>query len=284
MTTTRIALSTTQFTESLAKHIEETKPDPLAKRQIESWSCEWTEADTNNAEPTNVTPDLSLSHCNETAVCNVIRGTLSLTGDYMTLLLNVNCQWTWDQEQEKNGIGTMEFVLHVGARFQTKSELKKYNAETTKTLVNNHHHSKEDIDSRIRGSMLKRLQNDDYISKLLGDEFQPLCHANIFTKKDELEERVWMDEDLLESIRRSIYSKASSVIDIVELLTSFPYLGVHCPLGNRAKLRLLEDAMLDECEREGEDELINDLSLQKSKEEPDNEELSKRVRKKNRSG
>jgi hypothetical protein len=33
------------------------------------------------------------------------------------------------------------------------------------------------------------------------------------------------------------------------------------PLANRAKLRLLEDAMLDECEKEGEGELIQELTI-----------------------
>ena len=34
-------------------------------------------------------------------------------------------------------------------------------------------------------------------------------------------------------------------------------------LANRAKLRLLEDAMLDECEKEGDDEIIEDLTISK---------------------
>ena len=223
MTTTRIALSTTQFAESLAKHIEETKPDPLAKRQMESWSCEWNENDTNKDEA--IAPDPPPQHSNDTATFNVISGTLSLHGEYMTLLLNANCQWTWDQDLQKNGIGALEFVLTVRARFRTKCERKKCNVETTTiatTLTNNHHPRTEDVDDKIRGSMLNRLQHDDYVSKLLGNEFLPLCHAVVLTNKDQLEERVWMDEDLLESIRRSIYSKASSVIDVCGARDKFP--------------------------------------------------------------
>ena len=34
-----------------------------------------------------------------------------------------------------------------------------------------------------------------------------------------------------------------------------------CELAQRAYLRLLEDAMFDACEREGEDELLDDLNI-----------------------
>merc|ERR1719506_499809 len=39
---------------------------------------------------------------------------------------------------------------------------------------------------------------------------------------------------------------------------------IHCPLADRTKLRLLEDAMFDACEREGEEELIDELRISPS--------------------
>lgn len=36
---------------------------------------------------------------------------------------------------------------------------------------------------------------------------------------------------------------------------------VHGMLGDRAYLRLLEDAMFDACEKEGEDEILDDLNI-----------------------
>mmetsp|Transcript_15839 Transcript_15839/g.24316 ORF Transcript_15839/g.24316 Transcript_15839/m.24316 type:complete len:131 (+) Transcript_15839:217-609(+) len=112
--------------------------------------------------------------------------------------------------------------------------------------------------------MLKRLKQDDYIKKILINEFSTVCETTIITKdKSEVEERVWISGDLLESIRRAIYSQSESALDVVELLASLPYLKTReCPLGGRAKLRLLEEAMNDACEEAEEEELIDGLKIQ----------------------
>jgi hypothetical protein len=89
-----------------------------------------------------------------------------------------------------------------------------------------------------------------------------------------LEERVDVSEPVAEAIRRAIWSSSESSLDIVEFVLSMPSLPTMehhtktntfatTPLANRAKLRLLEDAMLDACEREGEDGLLEDLSINK---------------------
>ena len=132
------------------------------------------------------------------------------------------------------------------------------------------------------------------------------------TTQLELEERVNVDERVLDGIRTAIYSHAEDNLDILELLLNMPYLprssggggalilpqsndakgrgGEHegedindippsassssttsdeadtimiiiNELAQRAYLRLLEDAMFDACEKEGEDELLDDLTI-----------------------
>ena len=90
-----------------------------------------------------------------------------------------------------------------------------------------------------------------------------------------MEERVNVSDPVAEGLRRALFSQAESSLDLVEILLSLPILptatssatatatalSFTCPLANRAKLRLLEDAMLDACEREGEDDLIDDLTI-----------------------
>lgn len=272
----RVALSTAQFDESLGFYIEKVKPDPLAKRQVEGWTCEWKEEDetvfhvsdcvascrTGMATPTASADDEVDSNQSTPTPC-CIHGTLSIHGAYMTVLLRANCHWTLDGTTEN---GSLTFTLSVRARFRTKAELRAHTTAPSDTA----------IDKKLRAKVLKRLQTDDYITKLLGDEFQPVCQATILTTTDQLEERVWMDQDLLESIQRTIYSQASSLIDTVELVASFPYLGNGCPLGHRAKLRLLEDAMLIACEQEEDDDLIDELSLQSNDVEGSSEQVSKK--------
>jgi len=242
----RVTLSTSQFEEALINYLDETKPDPLAKKQGESWTCEWTE-DENDSKDSKV----------EQPSKSAIQGTLALQGDFITVLLRVENTWEW-----QNQSGCLELVLGARARFRTKSEVK----HASGICASSTSYASSGKDTKSHANMLKRFRQDDYIAKLLKDEFTPLCQANVVCKDEsELEERVWIDQNLLESIRRCIYSHADSALSVVELVTAMPYCFTPgCPLGHRAKLRLLEDAMLDACEQEGEDELIDELSLNKN--------------------
>jgi len=88
-----------------------------------------------------------------------------------------------------------------------------------------------------------------------------------------LEERVNVDEDSLEGIRNAIFSHCDGNLDVLEILLNLPYFPRSpseslnnpntplCTLAERAYLRLLEDAMFDACEKEGEDELLDDLNI-----------------------
>ena len=100
--------------------------------------------------------------------------------------------------------------------------------------------------------------------------FAATCTADLSCpgiSSGQFEERVDVIDSVAEGLRRGVFSSAESSLDVTELLLSLPFLPgsahkvVHCPLADRAKLRLLEDAMFDACEREGEDEIIDDLKI-----------------------
>jgi len=100
-----------------------------------------------------------------------------------------------------------------------------------------------------------------------------LCEATVVQNDQEakLEERVHIDGNIVEAIRRCISSQAEGPINVVECLLSLPYLQTpnddDCPLGNRAKLRLLEDAMIDACDQEGENDLLDELDVRSEQHE-----------------
>ncbi|KAL3780367.1 hypothetical protein ACHAW5_007125 [Stephanodiscus triporus] len=113
-----------------------------------------------------------------------------------------------------------------------------------------------------------------------------------------LEERVDVNDGALDGIRNAIFGQTEDNLDVLEILLNMPYLprrtfssGVGVggegggeggegadptpvlrdatttstttlrELAQRAYLRLLEDAMFDACENEGEDELLDDLNI-----------------------
>jgi len=140
--------------------------------------------------------------------------------------------------------------------------------------------------------VLKRLRSDHYIRKLFGDDKAnndcvPLCEALIqqnlrssdrsegTNNIDELEERVNVEDGTLQGIKNAIFSQCEDNLDVLEILLNMPYLPRSSSpssdndilnqwpskLADRAYLRLLEDAMFDSCEKEGEDELLDDLNI-----------------------
>lgn len=133
------------------------------------------------------------------------------------------------------------------------------------------------------------MQSDKLIRNLLEDEGKVLCEAVIQQSTNctnQLEERVNVNEDVLSGVKNAICSLVEGNLDVFDLLLSMPYLPrlerdgpldsavpntiqgsesetskVHDMLGDRAYLRLLEDAMFDACEKEGEDEILDDLNI-----------------------
>jgi hypothetical protein len=140
----------------------------------------------------------------------------------------------------------------------------------------------------------KEQQDYDSFPKNSSNE---LCQASICVQEQnhQLEERVHVNEVVAEAIRRAVFSTADAPLDVFDILCRFPLLPCQHQspdndrdagessqgttttttttlLANRAKLRLLEDAMYDACENEEEEQVIDQLQIQESS-------LSKRQRK-----
>mmetsp|Transcript_52825 Transcript_52825/g.78319 ORF Transcript_52825/g.78319 Transcript_52825/m.78319 type:complete len:191 (+) Transcript_52825:417-989(+) len=97
------------------------------------------------------------------------------------------------------------------------------------------------------------------------------------------EERVNVSEDALEGVRRSVLSMTECNLSVLELCLAMPWLPRNSDknfilqgadvchnsvsseelmlCADRAALRLLEDALFDACEKEGEEDMLDDLNL-----------------------
>ena len=224
-----VVLHSALFQQSVLRYLDATKPDALARKQIESWTLEWKEQDNKN------TP---------------LEGSLTINGDFMVLTLQVFCNWSYE-----SGIGSLHFSMHARAKCRTKNELKR----TTRIEQN-----RETKSSKIRAAIATRLNEDDYIKILLLNDNVLLCEATILVddEQKQLEEKVYINDDGMEAFRRCIYSHAEDTLVVMEFLMSLDFLSTpDCPLGHRAKLRLLEEATLDACEKQGDEEILHDLAI-----------------------
>ena len=289
-----LSLSTEDFEVALASHIDESKPDPLVKRLFNSLILEWasqTEQQQGTADATDAGGAETKRMC----------GTLTLYGDYMAVTISSNCSWMWRPcAEEVNGcaIATLSFRLAASAKFihrantsQQMERSKRQGGDQSPKVDR----KEQRAHAKRRAGMIDRLQKDYYIKRLLApldgdskvsDQKQQqhtstICEAEIKEsfgtdgKRKELEERVDVSEDVLEGIRRAILSHLDENTSVLDLLLCFPYLinalietrkddkgnDISLQLGHRAILRLLEDACIDACEKEGEDELLDDLQI-----------------------
>jgi hypothetical protein len=231
-TASRISLDQSAFEQSVARYLDEYKPDPLVKRQLEGWSLEWTDG---CPVETQELLDFSPTH--------VVSGSLRIRGgyDFLSVTLQMACWWSEDK---------LFFRVCASAAFDDDNT--KENSKTARQLK-------------------LRLQKDDYVSKLTTLQPVEVCVARIHQSPNDLEERVDCQEDIGEGIRRAVFSAADSALDVFEILLNFPSLPVN-KLASRAKLRLLEDAMCNACEQEGEDELVSDLELKNGEEDDDDDD------------
>jgi hypothetical protein len=271
-TTTSISsLTTDLFYDAVKNYIDYNKPDPIAKRQLEKWKLDWKNTDRKKIDASIVSGENSFVDCPAT---NVIQGTLEICGDYVAVTITMKCVWT---DGKKKVDGRLSYQMDVvSAKF---IERKTDNEEESKA------------ERKTRKKMISRLSQDSYISKIIALSTKEKSNKNVLclaqasiyvnTDKFELEERVDVSDTVAETLRRALWSSTKSPLDIVDMILVFPSLPCHnhnsaaanssstttssstCTtrLANRAKLRLLEDAMLDECEKEGEDQLIDDLSI-----------------------
>lgn len=163
------------------------------------------------------------------------------------------------------------------------------NDETSKVQAMNR--NDRSANRKLRSGMIKRLCADPFIRKLLPNQEDTnalsddilLCEALIQQNNKKIynsantkcEERVNVNSESVEGIRKAILSHWEDNLDVLEVLLNMPYLPkgrlsdgeikgkqeIINSLSGRAFLRLLEDAMFDACEKEGEDELLDDLNV-----------------------
>lgn len=275
------------FQRALERYVDENKPDPLVLKQIEKFEMSWTttqqevsgDADNSGSSKLGCPSDLSFTPT------DVIHGVLTWKGDYMCAEIEALCCWAPHVKSDSTGNteiykmpshGSLYFALRPTLRFRTKHDKRTGDESKSK--------EERKADEKIRSRMIKRLKEDAFIKKLVPDTPKSeqaeteiiLCEARVSvnspendtdTRVSQFEERVDVTDSVAEGLRRGLFSSAESALDVAELLLSLPILPckahkiIHCPLADRAKLRLLEDAMFDACEREGEDEIIDDLKI-----------------------
>ncbi|KAL9182378.1 hypothetical protein ACHAXT_013030 [Thalassiosira profunda] len=208
-------LTAADFQEALARRVDASKPDPLARRQIEHLGLDWEQ---QGEEGEAQRPD------------GTLRGTLTLSSDIVSVAVHHE----------------FHIKLTAGAGFVPVAD---HNATIKGEKVD---HKERAMKKKLRAGMIDRLRADSLVRRLLAEDDankedgMPLCEAliqqNGHGNANELEERVNVYDNTLEGIRRAIFSHTEDNLD-------------------RAYLRLLEDAMFDACEREGEDELLDDLDI-----------------------
>jgi hypothetical protein len=272
----QVMLDDAMFAECVQRYIDEDKPDSLQQKQMESWVWHWQ----NNSSVSNTADDnIVLASF---APTHIVSGTLSIQGEYIAVTLTCECAWKGDGDD-----GSLFFSCRASA--QSIPETAPNTAASSSSLSP----KEQKQQAKIRQKMLTRLQEDDYIKKILklngtassspsNSESLELCQATIHIAKStsdsnlpsvsQLEERVHCNQDVAEAIRRAIFSTAEAPLDVFDLIcrcailpstslaSTVPYT---TPLADRAKLRILEDATYDACENEEEEEIVQDLNIER---------------------
>lgn len=269
----RIRLSDEVFTDSLKRYIDEEKPDPLQRKQMESWRMVWNDGNEGDNTPFSSSSDIEVTNFTPS---HALSGTLDIFGEYMIVNLHILCYWMGDVSN-----GSFRFTCH--------SSVRPNDTHTTK----------------MHRTMVQRLSSDKYIQTILmvpttdaaingTQKSELLCSAFLDTKSapdqpSQMEERVYCAEPVAEAIRRAIFSCADSPLDIFDFVCRLPFLSSHATdsglssLADRARLRILEEATYDACENEPDDELVEDLSIREpNNDDGDGDESERRKTKKSK--
>lgn len=273
-------LSSSQFVDAIARHLDGSKPDPLVKGQINSLHVNWEQHASNVDGGSGDSDDAAGDTSSD--LTSSFRGTLALSSEFISVAIHVTCYWKKklpDSQQQRQSVKNTDGDV-VNSKEKTFQE-EFYIKMNACARCCDH---KELKSKKLRAGMMSRLQSDYYIKRLFDGDTggATLCEAliqqNLQTDRtgrggvfNELEERVNVEEGTLQGIKNAIFSQCEDNLDVLELLLSMPYLprnekGImpnqwQCKLAERAYLRLLEDAMFDACEKEGEDEMLDDLKL-----------------------
>lgn len=254
--------SSSTFHVSLRGYIHNNKPDSIQRKQIQSWKLTWE----NETTESMIVPASSLSF----TPTNCLSGTLTWTDKYMSLKLYSICYWDGipfetndvSGEDSKSKSQCLYFSCRIlNAEFVT-TRIKTDDDEML-TL------KERKANDKVHRKMIERLQNDAYIKKLLppNSVIEELCEASVVyennnnTTTKKLEERVHCSQEIAEAIRRSIFSTSDTPLDIFDLLLNYFPLLPQLKVADRARLRVLEDAMYDACELESDEVIVDDLQI-----------------------
>jgi hypothetical protein len=299
-----VTLTTEAFQEALVRFIDETKPDRLARNQLECWTIEW-ENDFETTFEDELLLDQEYDNVSNNSLTSDsvifthrIQGVLTIQGEYVTVQLCFYCAWG---HKITDTTTTSLFSSKQHTDGMLLYSCRVHSAKFSDRLTNNNDNKTE---RKIRQKMMQRLKKDSYLAKLLAvgksssnnnsninpqpsgaathtttvsslDPVLAKARIHVDQTKHILEERVDVSDMVAEALRRAVWSSSESSLDLIELIMALPSLPgtrhqvnnkeYQCietsPLADRAKLRLLEDAMLDECEKEGEGELIQELTI-----------------------
>jgi hypothetical protein len=256
----RISLDTQMFHEAVISFMDKCKPDPLVKKQIQTLQLDWSEDETFHFHEGEFLSRNSLK--------SIIQGVLKISNEYSCVNFNATCIWCNDIDSHHE----MFFSLNASATFNDIQPAKMKSTNDTNTRKDNK------VNKKAHSRVIQRLKGDRLVSRLLDGNQILLAEAHVKFNCDgpefhgitKLEERVITSADGMEGLKKLIFSLMESNIDVIEFLLHLPYLpreikGTRIKpsyeLGERVALRLLEDVMLDECENEGEDQLLEDLHL-----------------------
>jgi len=344
------SLTAVRFRDALARHVDVSKPDPLARGQMEALRLDWDQESSSDADGELIRrqhSDGRGQHSNAGEEGHLwqwsLRGTLTLSSEYISVAIHVTCNCKLNCGEGKGGNDSYSPMNQRGSekdiatngpipneRFKNEFYIRlTVNAKLMPAGDHAHSSTKEAkgeeksgrkeraAKRKIRAEMKKRLCSDPLIRRLLTEEDAdrtnddastekkkmlttkqkhpnngdglPLCEALIQQNQTpslvesagnvvvELEERVNVHENSLEGMRNALFGHCEDNLDVLEILLGMPYLprstggsdsgaksanrAALSTLAERTHLRLLEDAMFDACEREGEDELLDDLEI-----------------------
>jgi hypothetical protein len=240
----RVRLSDEVFAESLKRYVDDEKPDPLQKKQMESWRMVWIDGNEGDNVPLSSSPDIEVASFTPS---HVLSGTLDIFGEYMIVSLHILCCWMGD-------------LYNGSVRFTCRASVRPNTTHATK----------------MHRTVIQRLSSDEQIRTILAaptiDTTEVLCSAFLDSKSvpdqpSQMEERVYCSEPVAEAIRRAIFSSSESSLDVFDVVCRLPFLSSESTgselssLADRARLRILEEATHDACDNEPDDELVEYLSI-----------------------
>jgi hypothetical protein len=180
--TTRVRLESSMFVKALEDYIDENKPDPLVRKQMQAWEFEWHDDGHNNdsindnydyrkgisenAAAAAATAKTSILHTAANEITSswpappthLLSGRLRWEGEYMSIPIDVRVYWNGAKE------GSLFFSCTIpshGVEFLPPSPTAA--ATTTTEAQDDDSIKKKEMRAanRVHQSMMERLQKDD---------------------------------------------------------------------------------------------------------------------------